>query len=178
MNIEIEAKLKVDSHGPIAEKLDSAGAEFTGTQKQTDRYFDDAAGSLLASDKCLRIRTTISETSEKTYLTVKGPKQKTNLKKRTEIELPISDPTAAEELLNILGFSQKLVVEKDRKFFRLNDCLIQLDTLPGLGCFVEIEGPNEQIIAEVQKNLGLEDLKHITDSYAHLVANEIKRTKS
>ncbi len=47
-----------------------------------------------------------------------------------------------------------------------------MDELPLLGSFLEIEGPDDKKIADVQKNLGLANLPHITESYASLVAKK------
>jgi hypothetical protein len=44
-----------------------------------------------------------------------------------------------------------------------------LDELPLLGCFVEIEGPDDKAIAAVQTDLGLADSAHIVESYAALI---------
>jgi adenylate cyclase class IV len=62
-----------------------------------------------------------------------------------------------------------LVVEKKRRVWRLGDCEIALDRLPLLGDFVEIEGPDDEKIADAQRSLGLADLPHIIESYAALV---------
>ena len=51
------------------------------------------------------------------------------------------------------------------------DCL---DDLPGLGSFVEIEGPDDKSITDAQRNLGLADLPHILESYALLVEQKLK----
>ena len=71
-----------------------------------------------------------------------------------------------------LEYEKVLVFEKKRRIWRLGDCKIALDELPLLGSFVEIEGPDDKKIADVQKNLGLADLPHITESYASLVAKK------
>jgi hypothetical protein len=40
---------------------------------------------------------------------------------------------------------------------------------------VEIEGPDEKSINDVQKSLGLEKLQNISESYASLIADKIRR---
>jgi adenylate cyclase class 2 len=67
------------------------------------------------------------------------------------------------------------VYQKKRQVWRLGGCEVALDELPLLGTFVEIEGPNEKKIADVQKKLGLEDLPHIHQSYAALMQKQIRR---
>lgn len=173
MHIEIEAKLKVDSLGKIEEKLTKVGAEFLSKQLHTDCYFDDAQGSLLKSDKCLRVRRMQIGQSEKVVLAFKGPREKDRFKKRPEIEINLENLDSAGELLLALGYEKSLVFQKKRKLWQLGDCEIALDQLPLLGGFVEIEGPNEGRITEVQAELELSGLVHIKQSYALLMKEKL-----
>ena len=65
------------------------------------------------------------------------------------------------------------IVEKKRRVWQLNKCEIALDELPLLGTFVEIEGPDSETIANVQKKLGLGNLPHIGKSYALLQVEKL-----
>ncbi len=172
MCTEIEAKLKVDSLGEIERKLPELGAEFMAEQLQTDYHFDDANTTLTKSDRCLRLRKQMVGKNESLFLTYKGAKEKSNLKRRQEIELEIKDADSVRKLLSALGYEQVLAIEKKRRLWQLGDCEVALDQLPLLGDFVEIEGPDEEKIATVQKILGLTDLPHIIESYASLVAKK------
>ena len=178
MCMEIEAKLKVDSHEEIVKKLVELGAEFMQEQLQTDYYLDDANRSLTETDRCLRLRRLQAEQTERVFLTYKGAKEQNRLKKRQEIELGIEDAASAQKLFAELGYKQVLVVEKKRRIWQLGRCEIALDELPMLGSFVEIEGPEEDKIAEVQKNLGLAHLPHIADTYACLMARKLRQQNS
>jgi len=178
MSTEIEVKLKVESHSGIIEKLCELGAEFLQEQMQTDYYFDDANRTLTETDRCLRLRRLQADQMEKMFLTYKGAKEKDQFKKRQEIELEIKDADSARELFSELGFQQVLVVEKKRRIWRLGQCEVALDELPLLGSFVEVEGPEEGKIAEVQKNLALSHLPHITDAYASLMAEKLRQQNS
>ncbi len=172
MCAEIEAKLKVDSLPEIERKLAELGAEFLAEQSQTDYHFDDADTTLIKTDRCLRLRKQMVGKNESFFLTYKGAKEKSNLKKRQEIELEIKDADSVRKLLSALGYEQSLVVEKKRRLWQLGDCEVALDRLPLLGDFVEIEGPDEEKIANAQEKLGLSDLSHITESYASLVTKK------
>lgn len=172
MNTEIEAKLKVDSLREIEHKLAELGAEFLAEQLQTDYHFDDANTTLTKTDRCLRLRKQMVGKNESLFLTYKGAKERSNLKKRQEIEFEIKDADSVRKLLSALGYEQSLVVEKKRRLWQLGDCEVALDQLPLLGDFVEIEGPDEEIIATAQEKLGLSDLSHIAESYASLVAKK------
>lgn len=169
MYTEIEAKLKVDSLEEVERRLGELGAEFVAEQSQADCHFDDADATMRKSDKCLRLRQqTIGETTF-FFLTYKGPKEKSNFKKREEIEIEITDAEAAEKLLSALGYEKGMVVEKTRRLWRLGRCEVALDHLELLGDFVEIEGPDDKSINDVQQSLGLAEIEHIAKSYAALI---------
>jgi adenylate cyclase class 2 len=177
MPIEIEAKLKVDSHEPVIEKLKAANAKFLSEQLQTEQYFDTPEKTLTNADKCLRLRRITKADAKQIILTYKGPKQKDDFKKRAELELELADLDTATKLLVALGYEKALIYEKKRTIWMLDDCEIALDQLPMLGNFVEIEGPNAEKITDVQKTLGLENSKHIMQSYAHLMQKELSKQR-
>ena len=175
MCIEIEAKLKVDSPQRIIKKLGLLGAQFLQEQLHTDYYFDNADSAMITSDSCLRLRLSRTGDSEKIFLTYKGARQKGQFKKRQEIEIEVGDADLTEKLLSALGYEKKLVIEKKRQTWRVGECEVAVDKLPLLGYFVEIEGPDENKIADVQKSLGLSDLPHIPQSYAALTAEKLSQ---
>lgn len=177
MFTEIEAKLKVRSLPDIEKRLPQTGAIFIEKQRQRDFYFDDRNHRLKKADCCLRLRILKAGRTKTILLTYKKAKQKDNYKKRIELELQINDIASTRRMLNILGFSQKIVVEKKRSLWRLNKCLVALDSVKGLGCFVEIEGPNDRAIGRVQKKIGLSRLKHIPKSYACLIEEKNLKEK-
>ena len=170
MCTEIEAKLKVKSHEEVAARLVELGAQFRQEHQQTDYYFDDANRTMTNTDQCLRLRLERTDNTERSILTYKGPRAHEQLKKRAELEVEVASADAAEKLLVALGYQRVLVVEKRRRIWHLGDCEVALDELPVLGCFVEIEGPAPQRIADIQRMLGLQDLPHMPESYAALVS--------
>jgi adenylate cyclase class 2 len=182
MDIEIEAKLKVESLEDVKCKLVELGAEFLAEKSQKDYYFDDRNRTLTKTDRCLRLRREVIGNSDKFFLTYKGAKEKNQFKKRQEIDIEIKDPDSTEKILIALGYNRVLVVEKKRKTWRYRDCLVALDELPLLGEFVEIEGPDDEKISDVQNELALANLQHIPESYASLMeqklcTNEGRETK-
>jgi adenylate cyclase, class 2 len=170
---EIEAKLKVDSLNPVREKLAKVGAVFVEERLQKDSYFDFTDDILSRGDRGLRLRRQLAGQNEKVILTYKGVKEENKFKKRQEIEVEVGSGDSAEGLLLAVGFEKKLVVEKKRQVWRLKECEIALDEVTMLGNFIEIEGPNEDKIADVQKILGLEDSKHIKHGYSHLLRKKL-----
>lgn len=178
MNIEIEAKIKVDSLEQVAARLNELGAEFLEEQLQTDYYFDDTDGTLMKTDRCLRLRQQFADNQQKVLLSYKGAKEKNNFKKRKELEIEVNDLDSAGKLLSALGYGQMLVVEKKRRIWQLGSCRVCLDELPLLGSFVEVEGPDDKSVADVQRDLGLSALSHIPESYAKLISERKREHKS
>ena len=173
MCVEIEAKLKVDSPEDIEDRLRESGAEFTAEQSQVDIHFDDTNSSLVRNDKCLRLRRQEVNGTKEYFLTFKGPEKTSSFKMRQEIEVEIKDSDSIRKLLSALGYKSVLSVEKTRKLWRLGGCEVALDHLELLGDFVEIEGPDEEKIAAVQKQLGLAGLRHIKQSYAYMIQSKL-----
>ena len=174
MCTEIEAKLKIESPQEVERRLTELGAEFIAEQSQTDYHFDDAKASLSKGDKALRIRKQLVGEKMRFFLTYKGAKEKSNFKKRREIEFEIADAGAAEKLLCALGYHEALVVEKKRRLWQFGDCEVALDRPGLLGDFVEIEGPDDERINSVQQSLGLAELPHIAQSYAALTKAKLR----
>ena len=175
MCIEIEAKLKVASFRETERKLAEVGAEFLAEQFQTDYHFDDSDATLERSDACLRLRRQTVGAAEVFFLTYKGPRQESSLKRRREIEVEIKDADSTRKLLGALGYAEVFVVEKERRLWRFGGCLVALDRLPLLGDFVEIEGPGEDAITKVQSRLDLSGAAHIAGSYVSLMKAGLRR---
>ena len=177
MPLEIEAKLKVDSHESVRDKLRAAGASRLGRVLETNRIFDNADRSLLAGDRGLRVRTTQTQTHRNAgaTLTYKGPRQASAFKSRQEIQIQVDDPMEAQHLLEALGFVEAVRFEKRRESWQLGPCRIELDEVPHLGTYIEIEGPDEASVSRVQNDLGLGDLPHVRKSYIALLANHCRQ---
>ena len=169
---EIETKLSVPSHEPVRVALKRLAAESVSVQFQKDIYFDTAQGSFIETDRCLRLRCQKTGPTEQLYLTYKGPKQASEIKKRQEVELEVGDAHQAEHFLSALGYRRILIVEKERDLWRYGNCHVALDRLAGLGTFVEIEGPDDHTIRAVQESIGLKDSPHIQESYAAMLARQ------
>jgi adenylate cyclase class 2 len=173
MKLEIEAKVKVERLEPVTERLAEAGACFKHELLEKDSYFTDTDRMVVRPGCGLRLRRQKLNENEKVLLTYKGPKKKTKFKTREEIEFEIGDADKAEVLLAAIGCYKKLTFEKKRSLWHLQQCLICLDELPLLGCFVEVEGPDETAISDVLKRIGLADHEHINKGYAKLMKTRL-----
>lgn len=176
MPIEIEIKLKVDHLAPVRDRLRQIGAQRVGEVMETNIFFDTYERSLLASDCGLRIRRSHDLTNhggEKLVLTYKGPRAEGDVKRREEVEVSLDSIDAAVAILERLGYDRMLTFEKRRESWILDDCKIELDQLPHLGSYVEIECPGEYAIHRVREKLGLATVKAVEQTYADLVSHHL-----
>ena len=172
VNVEIEAKLRVESHDPIRKHIDAAGAQYLGKVLETNEIFDSVDGSLRRRGCGLRVRATVDERTggRAVTMTFKGPVMSGAFKSREEQEVDVNDADTVSRILTGLGFVRILWFEKRRESWHLDDCRIELDEPPHIGLFVEIEGPDERTIAAVQSKLGLEGVAHEPASYVRMLS--------
>lgn len=172
MSLEIEVKYRVTNHDSIHEVLASAGAKRVGVYLETNRLFDLPDGDLRKRGEGLRIRTvtTVDGAPQADTLTYKGPRAPGELKIREEIETEIGGADHAAGILAAIGFVETLRFEKRRETWRLNGATIELDTLPEIGAFIEIESTSEDAVRAVAERLRLPDADRVSDTYVALLA--------
>jgi predicted adenylyl cyclase CyaB len=108
-------------------------------------------------------------------LTYKGPKETGPLKIRPEAEIEVSDAEALAMILESVGFSVRLVIEKQREIWQYMGCEIGLDEVALLGGFIEIEGPDEDAVHAVIASLNLSGNETITTGYAEMIHHVLKQ---
>ncbi len=176
MPTELEAKMQVADLEPVRGKLKSAGAARIKSELETNTFFDTPGNVLRSADKGLRIRVAVDEGGhKKCTVTMKGPLQKSQFKAREEIQFVADDAEAVREMFEYLGYAATLSFEKRRETWKMGDSEIDLDELPLLGKFVEIEGKSEQEIAAVRQTLGLQDAGLISIGYIALLARLLEQ---
>jgi adenylate cyclase, class 2 len=172
MAIETEAKMQVDDLAAVRRRLKAAGAKAAGSHLETNIFFDTPGAALRRADRGLRLRANRDTRTGRTVhvVTFKGPRKPGPLKRRKEIEFVVDDPDALVRVFAELGYVVTLRFPKRRESWTLGGCKIELDELPLLGTFVEIEGPRRAKIFSVRKRLGLDNRPLINGSYAALLA--------
>jgi adenylate cyclase class 2 len=175
MSHEIEAKFPVKDHARVRRRLRACGAVFLGTYVQTDRFYDTPGGGYRQTGCGLRLRClNILRSGEKKLdarpqITFKGPVQaNTKVKIRREIQTRLDCAQTAHQLLLACGLQQVACYRKRRGSYRLDGCLVELDQVPKLGSFVEIEGPGEKAVEALRRRLGITS-DHIPASYLQLL---------
>ena len=176
MAVEIEAKMSVPDLEAVRARLRDLGAEPAGKVVETNTFFDTEDRSLLAADEGLRLRRNLSvETNtDEHVITYKGPRQHGVLKSRDEVEVTVGSSDDATQLLERLGFVRMLSFEKRRESWKIGRCKVELDELPYLGSFVEVEGPGDQAVLAVREQIGLTDRPIVKSSYIALLMSYLQ----
>jgi adenylate cyclase class 2 len=178
MSHEIEAKIRVVTLAPFCEKLNAMDAVFLHEARQIDTYFMDTHKLLHKKDCGLRIRNEQVGDAETAHITFKGARTDSQYKSRPEFETCVSDPVMMEKIFEALGYHKRVTLEKKRRIWTVDSCHVCLDEVPRLGSFIEVEGPDEQVIASVLEKLGLGDEPHIRHGYATMMERELKLEKN
>jgi adenylate cyclase class 2 len=175
---EVELKVEAD-HERVRESLDDAAATAVDHVRQVDTYYDAPHREFAETDEALRLReeTDLDAGETTTKLTYKGPLVEAASKTREEHETAVDDGDAAAGIFDGLGFEPAAIVEKERERFALKGYTVTLDSVDGLGSFVEIEreAPESEIEAvregaqSVLRDLDLDPETQIQSSYLGLL---------
>jgi len=175
---EVELKIRAN-HDTVRERLDTLGAERLGAVTQVDTYYDAPHRDFAETDEALRIRREESDGESATRVTYKGPLVEAASKTRQEVETGVADADRFDDILDALGFSPAAVVEKERERYAFDGYTVTLDTVAGLGEFVEIEREAPESAVESTRegavshlrDLGLDPDDQLRTSYLGLLLN-------
>jgi len=176
--IEVEAKYRSPGNDKVEKTLNRLGAKkvFSGTME--DIYFTHPGRDFRKTDEALRLRK-MEGWAELTY---KGPRMPSATgKSREEITLKTDDPLAAQRIVERLGFEEGFTVTKRRDSYVLDKLRIELDSVDGLGEFVELEMLTESVertqtlLESAKEELGLDRPEPLT--YLELLIKEAGASK-
>lgn len=176
MRKEIEVKVKVDNLEKIAEELKARGCVLSDPIEQRDIIFVDSDygefEKFHPKKNLLRIRST----KGKFIFTIKQPQS--NELDSIERETEIINPEEMEQALLLMGYHERVRVNKIRRTAKYENWEICLDEVEGIGSFVEVEeltddtaNPDEiqGKILEFLKGLGAKEADRVTTGYDTLV---------
>jgi adenylate cyclase class 2 len=169
--LEIEIKAALMDRRRVESRLRDLGARSRGEHRQVDLYFAHPCRDFGATDEALRLRLD----GDRQVMTYKGPKLDARSKTREEIEQPVDFDDMATTL-HRLGFRDFLKVEKMRSDFELDDVIISLDRVNGLGDFIELEVSDDDHerglarLLEMKTRLGVEGNE--TRSYLEMLIDK------
>ena len=179
MGIEIEAKMRLYDRDAMVARLEELGAVRVAELCETNSYFDTPDGDLKSGDQGLRTRVEVVDAGTPnervtTRITHKGPRAMGKLKSRFESEVVVGNARDAAHLLGALGYHHVLSFEKRRLRYELDGCYVELDELPVLGRFIEIEGETDHAVTAVREKLGLADEPAIRSSYIAMLQTHLQ----
>jgi len=164
-NIELKARCR--DLAAARQTCERLGARFAWTRRQTDVYF---------ATEGRRLKLRIEEPGEAMLVSYHRADAAAARQSRYQLS-PVGDPGAAEARLAARHGRLARVV-KTRMLYRLGNVRIHLDTVEGLGTFVEFEavlkpGDSEAdargLLAGLQAEFGLRDGDLVAVSYADLI---------
>ena len=168
--MELEMKFKVErNYKPI---LELQGFKKLKEKHQVDTYFIN--GDILEGKKTwLRLREDKIKNSFSCDLHRLNSSFSTE---ETEVALSsVDDINKMKKIIEFLGYSVQCIVDKERQIYVKDDIEIALDTVQGLGNFLEIEINGEENIENLTrlkstaKRLGLPLSKQIKNGYPNLL---------
>ncbi|MGM0546514.1 MAG: class IV adenylate cyclase [Bacteroidota bacterium] len=165
LNVEIKAHCDHPDH--IRKILDEHGADFKGTDHQVDTYFDVPEGRLKLRQGTIENNLIFYKRDDQS-----GPKA-------SHINLvPAEHPQKLQALLNH-ALGTKVVVDKQREIYFIDNVKFHIDEVKELGSFVEIEAIDEDgsigeatLGEQCQKYLDLFDISDdqlISHSYSDML---------
>lgn len=164
-SIETEVKIAFASAKAARDAILAAGGvERRARYFEDNRIFDNPARDLSARSALLRVRETSDGRGRLTYKEkIPGPARS---KVRREWEVSVEPAKVLAEILAGAGFGVIYRYQKYRTGFRIADCAVELDETP-IGCFVEVEGPDESI-HRIASELGAPPAEICTEDYRSL----------
>ena len=177
METETEAKIKLADANAAKEVIGILDeiAEFKSKRFEINEFYDTAKKKHKKNDEFVRLRTYRSGRSEKYAVTFKGKKIEDKYKSREEFEVEVSDSNEMKNILIAMGYEKVFSFEKKRITYELiignKKCLVEIDELPLLGFYCEVEGNSNKTIDTALKHLELSKEKPITTGYVRLLQN-------
>ena len=141
---EVELKVAAD-HAPVRERLATLDAEPLGVVEQVDTYFEHPVRDFAETGEAFRIRRESTGGNTDSRLAYKGPLVESASKTRREVETGVDDGATMTQIVEDLGFEPVESVEKHRERFDHGEYTVSLDTVAGLGEYVEVETEAEAV---------------------------------
>lgn len=172
--IEIEVKIPVSNFDRLYLQLPQMGFEYRKSYEQEDSYSNSVNYDLKKRDKALRIRRTVDLETGKMWaqLNCKGPKLDKVSMSRKELEIPIDNPGAMEEILGELDFFPvHCRVKKKRYDFSCGKITASLDRVEGLGDFLELEILE---LGEEKRAAGLREIERVIRELGYSMEDTVR----
>jgi predicted adenylyl cyclase CyaB len=176
---EVELKAVVDDIDKRRRLVENAGGTLEFDGRLIDRRYGDPSGRLVLIDHVLRLRVYETAGAREGFLDWKGPTQyDRGYKVREELSTRIGEPEALAEILENLGYSVILEIERHIWQYSLGQATIRFERYPIMDDLVEVEGPPDAIekgIAVLELDRSSFSADRLTDFVARFEARTNKR---
>jgi len=154
---EIEVKLLEIKKDEIIKKLEEMGAEKVSDGEMNVLIYDFPDERLTGNGDLVRLRGYEGDS----ILAFKRKISKGSTKIMAEYEVKIDNYENMKDILKELGLKILRDYSKHRTSYKLGDVHFDIDTIPGIPTFMEIEAPDEETVKEFVVKLGfsLEDAR-------------------
>ncbi len=169
--LNVEIKARCNDAAKVREYLIANKAELKGTDHQTDTYFNAQKGRLKLREGNIENNLIYYERSNQA-----GPKD-------SHFHLVKIPDAAALKTVLAEAIGVKVVVEKRREIFYIENVKFHIDEVPGLGNFVEIEAGNilkdltkEELLAQCNFYLsafGIKEEDLVSVSYSDMLLEKL-----
>lgn len=142
---EIEVKVLEIDTAKIVAQIEAWGGVCTGNWLMRTSLYDFPDRRLLNNGGHIRIR----NEGDTWHCTYKRKISDTEAKVMEELDLGISDPDTADKILRALGLERILYFEKKRLHYQKDHIVFDIDELPRIPTYLEIEAPSWEEILQV-----------------------------
>ena len=174
---ELEVKARVEDPDALRAALTGAGARLEFRGEMIDRRFDRKR-ALARRDEVLRLRMFQPADGTPAYgvLGWKGKQSRRGeYRLRAEMEARVADPDAVVTILEQVGFTVSLRIDRRVEVYRLGQAILRIEWYPAMDVLLEVEGEPgaiEQAIAAT----GLAREAFLPESLPYFVARYEART--
>ena len=174
---ELEVKARVDDPDGLRAALVRAGASLDFRGDMIDRRFDQG-GSLAQRNEVLRLREFRAADGTPAYgvLGWKGPPSLRGLyRHRAEAEARVATPDSVVTILEQLGFTVSLRIDRRVEVYRLGHAVLRLEWYPAMDVLLEVEGEPPAIERAIAAT-GLARDRFLPESLPYFVSQYEART--
>ncbi len=174
---ELEVKARIDDPDALRAALVRAGARLDFRGDMVDRRFD-RDGTLTERDEVLRLREfrPLDGTPAYGVLGWKGPPSKRGMyRHRAEAEARVAAPDSVVTILEQLGFTVSLRIDRRVEVYRLGQAVLRLEWYPAMDVLLEVEGEPPEIERAIAAT-GLARDRFLPESLPYFVAQYEART--
>jgi len=130
--MEVEIKAKCENFAPIVAKLNTLGAHPVKIKRQIDQYYNHPQKDIRGTKEYIRLRSSGGKAVFAYHVNL-------NVESTKEYEVEVADFEQFQKILEFCGFVKLGLIDKNRQQFVIDEYIICLDAVAGIGNFIEIE---------------------------------------